>query len=94
MVNLSKNSELNMLFLSNTVLNVHIFRSCPVRPLGPLSTALTLPGNDTVKDKSVIIRDYMVVRRLIPSRCKRLGLTFILDLSRQRELGLERQREG
>lgn len=47
-----------------------------------------------IKTEGFFIRDYVVVRRLIPPGCKRLGLAFISDLPRQRERGLERQREG
>ena len=43
-----------------------------------------------VKTEGLFIRDYAVVRRLIPSGGKRLGLTFISDLPRQRERDTER----
>lgn len=46
-----------------------------------------------IKTEVLFIRDYVVVRRLIPSGCKRLGLTFISDLLRQRQRGLKRQGE-
>ncbi len=38
-----------------------------------------------LKLEGLFIRDYVVVRRLIPSGGKRLGLTFMSDLPRQRD---------
>ncbi len=47
-----------------------------------------------LKVEELFIRDYVVVRRLIPSGGKRLELTFISDLPRQKERERARVERG